>query len=241
MGKKSGATNEVTEDNIKAVKEFLRAVEQLYKDKNTIENLNLKSKAPGLFTELYTVEKLYDKYHENYEIYWLGRGKKNVDIKLKYKGDQNDKNENICIQVKTITNIREKDPSNSYYKDGEFGFWLMRPNFKGYINKNERPPQLDISRIIKEEKKYGEKFLYPFIFVWFEAGRLRFFVYSAREMKETWESGDMLERHNAFLKNHWKSKGKIGNATAIGFYIKESFENKFDKLFEKNNYISQKC
>jgi len=36
MDKNSGATNEVTEDNIKAVKEFLRAVEQLYKDKNML-------------------------------------------------------------------------------------------------------------------------------------------------------------------------------------------------------------
>jgi len=241
MGKNPKAANEVTEDNIKAVKEFLRAVEQLYKDKSTLKNLKLETKAAGLLAELYVVEKLYDKYHENYEIYWLGGGKKNIDIKLKYKGDQNDKNENICIQVKKITNIREKDPDDIYYKEGEFGKWVMHPNFKDYINKNERPPQLDISRIIKEEKKYGEKFLYPFIFVWFEAGRPRFFVYSAREMKEIWESGDMLERHNAFLKNHWESKGKIGNATAIGFYIKESSENKFDKLFEKNNYISQKC
>jgi len=37
MGKKSEAANEVTEDNVKAVKEFLRAVEQLYKDKGTMK------------------------------------------------------------------------------------------------------------------------------------------------------------------------------------------------------------
>jgi len=45
MGKNSEATNEVTEDNIKVVKEFLRAVEQLYKDKSTIKNLGLETKA----------------------------------------------------------------------------------------------------------------------------------------------------------------------------------------------------
>jgi len=241
MDKNSEATNEVTEDNIKAVKEFLRVVEQLYEDKSTLKNLKLETKAAALLTELYAVEKLYDEYHENYKIYWLGGGKKNVDIKLKYKRDQNDKNEDICIQVKKITNIRENDHNDIYYKDGEFGKWMMYPDFEDYINKNERPLQLDISRIIKEDKKYGEKFLYPFIFVWFEAGRPRFFVYSAREMKEIWESGEMLERHNAFLKNHWESTGKISNITHISFYIKESSENKFDKLFEKINYISQKC
>jgi len=40
MGKNSEATNEVTEDNIKAIKEFLRAVEQLYKNKNTLGRRN---------------------------------------------------------------------------------------------------------------------------------------------------------------------------------------------------------
>jgi len=40
MDKKSGATNEVTEDNIKAVREFLRVVEQLYKNKNTLGRRN---------------------------------------------------------------------------------------------------------------------------------------------------------------------------------------------------------
>jgi len=44
-GKNSEATNEVTEDNVKALKEFLRAVEQLYKDKSTIKNLGLETKA----------------------------------------------------------------------------------------------------------------------------------------------------------------------------------------------------
>ena len=65
MGKKSEAANEVTEDNIKAVKGFLRAVEQLYKDTSTIQNLHLETKAAALLTELYAVEKLYDQYHEN--------------------------------------------------------------------------------------------------------------------------------------------------------------------------------
>lgn len=60
----------------------MRAVEQLYKDKSTIENLKLETKAAGLLAELYVVGKLYDKYHENYEIYWLGGGKSYRDVEL---------------------------------------------------------------------------------------------------------------------------------------------------------------
>jgi len=72
MGKKSKKQNEITEENSEVVKAFLSAVEQLYKDKSTIENLHLKTKAAGLLAELYVVDKLYERYREGCRLFWLG-------------------------------------------------------------------------------------------------------------------------------------------------------------------------
>jgi len=117
MDKNSGATNEVTEDNIKAVKEFLRAVEQLYKDKSTIENLKLETKAAALLTELYAVEKLYDEYHENYKIYWFGGGKRYRDIELVDKKA----GKHYGVQVKKATNFKKvKNVAGENYSEKRF-------------------------------------------------------------------------------------------------------------------------
>ena len=92
-----GKLNEITEENFEAVKAFLSAVEQLYKDKSAIENLRLKTKVAGLLAELYVVDKLYERYHEGCKLFWLGGGKRYNDIKLVNK--KNDK-EVYGVQVK---------------------------------------------------------------------------------------------------------------------------------------------
>jgi len=165
MGKKSEAANEVTEDNVKAVKEFLRAVEQLYKDKGTIENLRLKTKAAGLLTELYVVEKLYEKYHESYKLFWLGGGKRYKDIELVNK--KNDK-EVYGVQVKSITKkIMPEDACCG--KSGCYGYMIRHDSWSNYGERTkEGYLQLDVNKVKEGDVKLREKFEYPFIFVLLE-------------------------------------------------------------------------
>jgi CobQ-like glutamine amidotransferase family enzyme len=127
MGKNSEATNEVTEDNIKAVKGFLRAVEQLYKDKSAVENLRLETKVVGLLAELYAVDKLYERYHEDYKLFWLGGGKSYNDIELVNK----ETGKHYGIQVKSV---KEKIMSENACcgKSGCYGYMIRHDSWSNY-------------------------------------------------------------------------------------------------------------
>jgi len=183
MGKNSEATNEVTENNIKAVKEFLRAVEQLYKDKSTIENLRLKTKAAGLLAELYAVDKLYEGYHEGYRLFWLGGGKSHRDIKLVNK--KNNK-EVYGVQVKSITKkIMPEDACCG--KRGCYGYMIKHDSWSNYGKRTkEGYLQLDVNKVKEGDVKLHKKLEYPFVFVWLEdIGNPQFFVYSREEMSNS--------------------------------------------------------
>jgi len=226
MSKKSGAPSEVTEDNIKAIKEFLRAVEQLYKDKSTIKNLGLETKAAGLLAELYVVEKLYDKYHEGYKVYWLGGGKRYKDLELINK----DTGKHYGVQVKKATNSKKvKNVANENYSEKKVLYWLIRHD--SWSNYGERTKegylQLDVNKVKGGDVKLRKKFEYPFVFVWLEdIGNPQFFVYSREEMSNSWDQ--LVCGHNAFLKRYLD-----GNTINTDFWIDPiGHEDQFGKIFE---------
>ena len=243
MDKNSGATNEVTEDNIKAVKEFLRAVEQLYKDTSTIQNLHLETKAAALLTELYAVEKLYDEYHENYKIYWLGGGKRYRDIELINK----ETGKHYGVQVKKATNSKKiknvVNESYESYSEKKVLYWLIRHD--SWSNYGERTKegylQLDVNKVKEGDVKLHKKLKYPFVFVWLEdIGNPQFFVYSREEMSNSWDQ--LVSGHNAFLRKHWEDElkkekegkhvKKDGNTINTSFWIDPiGHEGQFDKIF----------
>jgi len=241
MSKNSKVTNEVTEDNIKAIKEFLRAVEQLYKDKSTIQNLHLETKAAALLTELYAVEKLYDQYHENYKIYWLGGGKRYRDVELVNK----ETGKHYGVQVKKATNFKKvKNVAEENYSEKKVLYWLIRHDSWSNYGKRTKEGylQLDVNKVKEGDIKLSGKFEYPFVFVWLEnIGNPRFFVYSREEMSNSWEQ--LVSEHNAFLKKHWEDESKRekegkhvkkdGNTVNTDFRIDPiSHEDQFDKIFE---------
>jgi len=241
MSKNSKVTNEVTEDNIKAIKEFLRAVEQLYKDKSTIQNLHLETKAAALLTELYAVEKLYDQYHENYKIYWLGGGKRYRDVELVNK----ETGKHYGVQVKKATNFKKvKNVAEENYSEKKVLYWLIRHDSWSNYGKRTKEGylQLDVNKVKEGDIKLSGKFEYPFVFVWLEnIGNPRFFVYSREEMSNSWEQ--LVSEHNAFLKKHWEDESKRekegkrvkkdGNTVNTDFRIDPiNHEDQFDKIFE---------
>jgi len=222
MSKKSEATNEVTEDNIRAIREFLYAVEQLYEDKSTLKNLKLETKAAGLLTELYVVEKLYDKYHENYKIYWLGGGKRYRDIELVNK----ETGRRYGVQVKSITKkIMPEDACCG--KSGCYGYMIRHDSWSNYGERTkEGYLQLDVNKVKEGDVKLRKKFEYPFIFVLLkDIGNPQFFVYSREEMSNSWDQ--LVCGHNAFLKRYLN-----GNTTNTHFCIDPvGHKDQFDKIF----------
>jgi len=216
MGKNSEATNEVTEDNIKAVKEFLRAVEQL-------QNLHLETKAAGLLAELYAVDKLYERYHEGYKLFWLGGGKSYKDIELVNK----ETGKHYGIQVKSIKEkIKSEDACCG--KSGCYGYMIRHDSWSNYGERTkEGYLQLDVNKVKEGDKKLSKKFKYPFIFVLSkDIGNPQFFVYSREEMSNSWDQ--LVCGHNAFLKRYMN-----GNTTNTNFCIDPvGHKDQFDKIFE---------
>jgi hypothetical protein len=219
-----GKLNEITEENFEAVKAFLSAVEQLYKDKSTIENLRLKTKTAGLLAELYVVDKLYERYHEGYKLFWLGGGKRYKDIELVNK--KKDK-EVYGVQVKSITkNIMPEDACCG--KSGCYGYMIRHDSWSKYGERTkEGYLQLDVNQVKEGDVKLRKKFEYPFIFVLLEdIGNPQFFVYSREEMSNSWDQ--LVCGHNVFLK-----RDLDGNTTNTHFCIDPvGHKDQFDKIFE---------
>jgi len=220
-----GKLNEITEKNFEAVKAFLSAVEQLYKDKNTLENLHLKTKAAGLLAELYAVDNLYERYHEGYRLFWLGGGKRDRDIELINK--KNDK-EVYGVQVKSIT--KEIMPEDACCgKSGCYGYMIRHDSWSNYGERTkEGYLQLDVNKVKEGDVKLHKKFEYSFIFVLLEdIGNPRFFVYSREEMDNSWDQ--LVCGHNAFLKRYLD-----GNTTNTHFCIDPAgHKDQFDKIFKQ--------